>query len=84
LTPAAALLPQERTNVFWAPGSSAIVGKVQKRLGALVLEEAPLTSLSDQQAWPIWNKVSVVCFLFFVFLFGRCPRPTKGQPNVCA
>jgi hypothetical protein len=50
---------QERTNVFWAPGSSTIVGKVQKRLGALVLEEAPLTPLSDQQAWPIWNKVCV-------------------------
>lgn len=52
---------QERTAVFWAPGSKAVLGRRQRVLGALVLSEVPL-KLTDELALPVLIKVSATSF----------------------
>ncbi|BDA51196.1 probable pre-mRNA-splicing factor ATP-dependent RNA helica at N-terminal half [Coccomyxa sp. Obi] len=49
LEEAAPQLLQQHANVFWAPGAKAVVGRLQRCIGAIVLEEEP-TEVTDEQA----------------------------------
>ncbi len=43
LAVAAPQLLQHRTNVFWAPGAKAVIGRRQRCIGAIVLEVCPFS-----------------------------------------
>ena len=43
LAEAAPQLLQHRTNVFWAPGAKAIIGRRQRCIGTIVLEVCPFS-----------------------------------------
>jgi hypothetical protein len=52
-------LVKDRKKAVWAPASKAVIGQLQRRLGALVLEKKQVP-LTDEEALPALVKVSEV------------------------